>query len=330
MCAALVLALGCGRLGFNPVRGASGSAGKGVAFAADGGASTSPQHVLDAGAFDAGPATRSALDAGATDVGTGSGNPLPRPMRDAGPARDLRDAAMPEMRDANMPQPPALDAALPKDGSGPAPGCPEYPGALFCDGFEDPKLMRWSYSVLMNGTAMRTTARKRSGMAALHATTGAAAQDNAARYATKALDQQTSGDAWLRFYDYLPSSTVITTSFSAGVMSELEEPYHGFFLIVLPTRVDIGSFGGYFTGTAAFPRDRWVCVELHVMIDPADGAFEAFLDSALVARATKLNTLPDHGYTAAEVGIHYADKDQGPVEIYVDDVVVSRSRIGCN
>lgn len=211
-----------------------------------------------------------------------------------------------------------------------SPLCPERPGVAFCDGFEDPDLARWDYTVLNNGTLTRTTARVRSGTASLLATTGPPAEGTVARWATKVLANQRSGDAWLRFYNWVPGALVVTRHFSVGVMSELTVPYTGFALRILPARVEIGSGNDAFPGTVTFPRDRWVCVELHVSIDPGVGVYEAYLDGALVASSPPMNTLPADGYTVAEVGVHYADPDQGPVEVYVDDVVVANTRIGCD
>jgi len=91
----------------------------------------------------------------------------------------------------------ASDAAV--DG-GPIELCPERADALFCDDFEDPKLPRWSYNVISNGTAGRTTSRSRSPSGSLRATTGDAAANTAARYAARVFDHQTSGEIWLRSY----------------------------------------------------------------------------------------------------------------------------------
>jgi hypothetical protein len=210
------------------------------------------------------------------------------------------------------------------------PLCPELPGVAFCDGFEDPGFARWEYTVSHNGSVMRSTAHVRSGMASLLAKTGPPSQLSEARWATVALAMQKSGDAWLRFYDWLPRSVMVTQHFSVGVMSELPMPYAGFELRVLPSLVDINSSSGVTQGTLSFPRDRWVCVEMHVFIDPIAGFYEAYLDGALAVRSLPMNTVPADGFTAAEVGIHYAGASQGPVEIYVDDVAVGTARIPCD
>jgi hypothetical protein len=229
------------------------------------------------------------------------------------------DAAVEEVTDASV-----VDAAV----GVPAVLCPDRSDALFCDGFEDLK-SRWSYEIAMNGTAARTTTRFHSGSASLLATTGAAAPNTAARYAIKAFNHQKSGEIWARSFYYVPSSSVADPYFSTTVVAELEPPYFGFSLLVLPSRVAIGVGDKRYQGTLAFPRDRWTCVELHVSVAATGGMFEAYLDGALAARSPAIDTLPDQGYTTLDVGIHYTDPKQGPVEVYVDDVVASNTRPGC-
>jgi hypothetical protein len=253
----------------------------------------------------------------------GRGAPKDAGMLDAG---EDHDAALPT--DAGGVDDP--DDAGAADGGEASELCPERPGLLFCDGFEDPTFARWSYNPVTNGTTTRSTMRKRTGLASLRATTGSAALGNEARWATKALANQKSGDLWLRFYNWLPGPVMVQTHFSVGVMSEIMEPYGGFSVLVRPNRVDMGSMRGFYEGTRVFPRDKWVCVELHVRIDPVDGVFEGYLDGVLAVSSGPTNTLPADGFTSAEVGIHYADANQGPVEIFVDDVVIAKTRVPCD
>ena len=57
---------------------------------------------------------------------------------------------------------------------------------------------------------------------------------------------------------------------------------------------------------------------------------KAYIDGQLAASTAAIDTLPDRGYTSLDVGIHYTDPKQGPVEAFVDDVAAGTSRIGCN
>jgi hypothetical protein len=220
----------------------------------------------------------------------------------------------------------ANDAAV--DG-GPINLCPERSDALFCDGFEG-TFAPWAYTVIVNGTAAPTTARYHSGGKSLHATTGPAKANTAARYGARVFAHQKSGEIWLRYYYYLPSSSVVKPAFSTGVVAEGEPPYFGFALLVLPARVDIGVGSTMYHGTQTLPRDKWTCIELHVQIDASIGIFEAYLDGTLAVRSPGTNTLPAMGYTTVDIGVHYTDPAQGPVEIYADDVVAGNTRVGCN
>ncbi len=208
--------------------------------------------------------------------------------------------------------------------------CLERDDALFCDGFEDPDFAQWDYTAIENGTVTRSTARVRTGAASLRATTGASGQTNYARYGARVFDHQTSGDIWLRYYYFVPSSTAVSTMFSSGLVGEIEPPYFGFSLTIRPDRTDIAAANTLYRSSTPFPRDRWTCVELHVKIDSSSGYFEAYFDGDLAIKSPNTDTVPDMGYTNVDLGIHYTDPGQGPVEVFVDDVVAGNQRVGCD
>jgi len=215
--------------------------------------------------------------------------------------------------------------------------CLERPGAVFCDSFEepDPDFMLWSYETLTNGTVARSMTRALTGQWSLRSATtqGVGTQ---ARLATLELEKQMSGDAWMRFYNWVPATVQIQQHFSIGIISEEDPPWHGFELRILPGNVvDLNTSSALMivdgvTPKVTYTRDAWVCVEMHVFIDPVAGFYEAYLDSVLAVQSPMTDTTTASGYSAAEVGVHYAPTGQGPVELFVDDVVVARSRIGCD
>lgn len=327
---ALLFACGCVRFGYDARRrpadptpdASQADVDGGTPSAMDGKVVDAETHSdasgRDASMRDAAPRDAAAAEGGATDA-TVTADAMP----------DALDAASTDL-DASDDNPQDADTDGDAVDSGVIDLCPDRADALFCDGFEDAALMRWNYEIVTNGTLDRTAARFRSGVAALRATTGAAGSTNVAREGANIFGHQKTGELWARYYYYLPASTVVNTAFSTGVVAEIEDPFFGFALLVTPSRVDIGVFNTMYPGTKAFPRDHWTCVELHVQIDASAGIFEAYLDGALAARSPATNTLPGMGYSSLDVGIHYTDMGQGPVEAYVDDVVAGTTRAGCN
>lgn len=59
-----------------------------------------------------------------------------------------------------------------------------------------------------------------------------------------------------------------------------------------------------------FPRDRWVCVEMHVFIDPIAGVYEAYLDAALALSSGMMDTTTANGTTAAFRAIEHNQSDE--------------------
>ena len=279
-----------------------------------------------------GPRDGSILDGGRADL-----RPMDAHVGTRGDAGPLEFDASPEVRDGGVDAGvdggnasfPTLDSGV-LDGGRTGP-CADLPQALFCEDFEDPSFAgRWSYSIVMNGSLNRDTNTKRTGAASLRATTEAFGPEKQARWGAAVFGGQSSGDVWLRAYYYVPSTTVVTTHFSTAVMSEIQEPYEGFSVAVFPTSVNLASGNNFVTGGMSFPRDRWVCIELHVAIDPTAGSVEAYLDGELATSWRDIDTLPAGGFTAAEVGIHYAEDSQGAVEVFVDDVAFGTARMPCD
>lgn len=245
----------------------------------------------------------------------------------------VRDAALQDARvageDAGSDEDAGADDAGTTDG-GPIELCPERPDVLFCDGFEDPNFTRWSYPRTVNGTVEQASSPTHSGVGSLHSVTGAAGDNNEARYGVKIFGGQKTGEIWVRAFYFIPLSVVVNTSFSTIVVAENVPPYFGFSLSVRPTGVDITQGNTWYRSATVFPRDTWTCVEMHIKVDAtANGIVEAFLDGARVVNATNIVTLPATGYTSFDVGIHYTDPGQGPVELYVDDAAAGHERIGC-
>lgn len=207
--------------------------------------------------------------------------------------------------------------------------------AGFCDEFETGNLGNWTYPKLgANCVVEVTSTRARAGLFAMHARTNAAAADSEACWAADILGERSSGDIWLRYYYFLPSTVQITTYFSAGVMSAIVPPFDGFSMLVHPGELQIESMSGNFSQPVGqktpFPRDRWVCVEHHVFIDKTLGEFEVYIDGVLAVSSGVTDTAASGGYRVMEMGVHYADPGQGPVEVWADDVLVDTQRMPCD
>jgi hypothetical protein len=279
------------------VRGDGGGSGDAATDAGD---------MLDAGMPDQSQPDSGVIDSGTTDAGTMDSGPIDSGTTDSG-----ADSG--------------VDPRWTED-------CPGVPGVLFCDDFED-NLAKWNYPVHMRGTTAVTMDYKRAGSYALRASTSesTASVQSQARRGVKAFDHRASGDLWARYYYYLPSSVTLTEKFSSGVISEYEDPFLGFSVLIFPDGVGLESRSTTRKITSTtFPRNQWVCVEMHVQIHASAGLFEFYLNGTQITAITGLDTLPDQGYTSFEIGVHYANFNQGPLTVYADDVMLGTTRLGCN
>jgi len=223
----------------------------------------------------------------------------------------------------------APDATVLPDAAARVPCSVAYPGALLCEGFEATDVM-WDYTVIDQGTATRTTTRAASGVAALEVTTTDAAAFKYARWGRNAVfPALTSGDVYVREWLWLDGSTVVNDQLSVLVFGQGATPFPSANLLLTPGSMTL-RVDGVGTPTALeFPRDRWVCVGIHLVIDATAGSAELSLDGTVVAAMTGIDTEVAGGYTNLDAGVHYANADQGAANLWVDEIVADTQPVAC-
>jgi hypothetical protein len=204
-----------------------------------------------------------------------------------------------------------------------------HPQALLCDGFEATDMGPWNYLVQQQGRAERTTARAFLGAASLETETFDVSVTKAARWGLSDLfSGLDAGDLYVRAYLQLSSATQIVDHASILVVANGSPPYPSTFVLLRPGTLSVLTDGVGIAVPYAFPRDRWVCVQLHIAI-ASDGYTELSVDGEQVARTAAMNTRVAGGYTTLDVGVHYATAPQPPVQLWIDEVVADTSPIAC-
>lgn len=76
---------------------------------------------------------------------------------------------------------------------------------------------------------------------------------------------------------------------------------------------------------------RWLCLELHVAISQTQGSARLYLDEApLIDFGPDRDTHAPEGFGLIRVGIgSLGSGSTGPLEVVVDDIVLSRAPVGC-
>jgi hypothetical protein len=260
-------------------------------------------------------------DAGPRDAGPGrdSGRPPDTGAFDAGPG-DVDSGGM----DAGG----GTDAGDEDAGDTPTLCEREHAGALFCDGFEDPGFDAWTRTDTEPGAMVRReTVETFDGRGALRVETGDG-YSVAAVHAT-VFPMLSAGDLWVRSYYYFPSSSPLDGIEVAGLSSvdRAEE-------LVIYVNSGTSDFHGHgYIGDIRHSldtppdRDRWICLEQHIVFDAVAGEIEIYADGDLLGERTAIDTTSRMGITTIEAGIVW--QEQPGTTIYVDEVVGDTSRIGC-
>lgn len=265
------------------------------------------------GGLDATRADAAAIDAPTSDRAM---PPTDAPGLDAGPDAGPRDSGF----DGGP-----IDAGL--DAGPPDPtGCDDlHAGALLCDGFEsDADFAEWTE----NRGASETMTPVYRGDWAMRATSSTSDNTN---YVFERFTDVTSGELFVRTYVYLPSGSPAEHL----VLAQLEEggaPWDYAHVALRSGALRVGHRKGstyVYRDGPPMPRDRWVCLELRVEVASA-GTVQMFVDGASAA-SFSADTNLSRPYSTFYIGISYRGSSQtGTANVYMDEIVLSRSRIGCD
>ncbi len=230
------------------------------------------------------------------------------------------------------------DGGSPDAGSpdaGPAPvdtACDDIlSSAIFCDGFEDATLSAWESKYSMYGSFGQETTRVYRGRGSLHALTTMGM--GYANLYDEPLPAISSGDLYARFYAYIPSGfTAVLADFL--YMGSTTDPYDGMYVGISAAEsmnlyFDMGTYYVQ-SGVDAFPRDRWMCIQVHLGLSDSSGTAELRVDGAVIASDSGIDTLPAGGYTDLSAGIVYTDPTQSKAQVYLDDLAVGTSPLPCD
>lgn len=214
--------------------------------------------------------------------------------------------------------------------------CESHTEALVCSGFEREDLADWpSRVVVQQAQVERSTARSRSGVASLHATSRGA--DSTAVVA-RAFEPRLEGMLHLRVWLRVPADVATETMnlFFLGFDPNPSEDPAGPF-VGLDLNLEDGAVQAYspqnaparVTGTLQIPRERWFCFRAEVAVADA-GALRVFVDDALALDLPEYDTLPDEGVSLLRAGIDWSSGQTTPFEVYMDDLVLSTEPVACS
>jgi hypothetical protein len=204
-----------------------------------------------------------------------------------------------------------------------------HPKALLCDGFEAVD-DAWDYQVEEFGAVIRSEERGAQGNASLKIEIDGVDQYKAARWGkNNVLDFLATGGLHIREYIFMPSRTVVADQLSIMVTGNQVDPFPSANVLLTPGEIHAVVEATNAVAPFEFPRDRWVCVELHLQID-GFGAIALEIDGSTVVSAQSIDTRVDGGYTNIDVGFHYATPTQPASEMFVDEIVADTSPIGCD
>lgn len=203
---------------------------------------------------------------------------------------------------------------------------------LFEEDFELGDFTRWSYRNETNGTVtnVNDAASAHGGARYLRARSTSAGGSGALGY--RLGTEYSSGDLWVRTYVRVPSTSNLDRGATFAAFGISMPPWDSASFQIEATAVStyVSTASRYDEGTESLDRDRWQCVIGHLVVgDAPAGSIDVFVDGVAAVRSIGLDTLSVEGWSVLEIGVSYTAPEQPPTEIWIDDITVATTPLGC-
>jgi len=212
------------------------------------------------------------------------------------------------------------------------PGC-QAKDAIFCSGFERPDLSDWDETVVQASAAVgQTEELSRSGRGALVATSS---NEESAAVVSVEFPALRDGELFLRVFLYVPDG-IETKTTNILFIGDLPapDPFKGVDFNFEAGAPEIftpeNSPDRYTSTTLVIPRDRWFCYQVRLVISEDDGIAQVAVDGTLALDQAGLDLLPPGGIHLLRAGVDWSSLQTTPFAIYMDDLVLSSTLVGCD
>ncbi len=213
-------------------------------------------------------------------------------------------------------------------------------GVLLCEDFESGSVASpWGLRVDTGAAAVFDGTRTCRGAMSLHLTTPAlSSSQQIASYLFEEA-QAPSSTFYLRAFVYAPSQAWPDPSNTMLQAFQTVTPFEDASYIVEPGGVTrnvttCGTFARSSPSPAAFPADRWVCLEWEIVsATTATGAMHTWIDGALESSAELTNVITQSSppLDAVAIGLDYQPTTtSSQVDLWIDEIAIDTNRIGCD
>jgi hypothetical protein len=296
-----------------------------------------PADGSDAGGHGDGDSPSADDDAGAGSAPDFDGGSHVGPSSDGGMSAD---AGSQPVVDGGSVDPQADSGTLIDDAGTPAPDagqmlvepfplptsidCSSYAGTVSCANF-DSELLGSGFSLYEEGTGKISIAQ---GYA-----TGSATDPDAIAIVEDLFSAHTSGNIYMRFSMYIPSSVNITGLNVASIGNPETSNDFGLDLDLVndgEVQVYVSGTDSDITGaTGKIPRDRWMCVLWKVEgISDGSGTVRVLIDNTEVLSRSNVDTSPPGGVVGVSLGVDWTYNAQKNAKLYVDNLLITTQHPG--
>lgn len=262
------------------------------------------------------------------------------PMADA----SVPDAAMADSTvatpdatpDTSAPDAPIVTRPPPRDPACTMPSCnrcaDRFPTAVVCESFDAPLSAPWTQGDNGRATVNRTTARYASGGGGVQVHSD---PDGYASFRRSISPAITSGTVHVRLYTFLPPGPDVSDWAVMVNLSDIASGRKVSLDVAAGDRAQAtaGPMGESVRGLPnSIPRDQWVCLELRADLGTGGGTgnLSVYADGVELYSVRSPLVHAGGGFDNLWVGLRASSGNSGPIDAYMDELVVSTDGpIGC-
>jgi hypothetical protein len=197
-------------------------------------------------------------------------------------------------------------------------------GVLFCESFEG-DLGSYDFQATAPNYVIADAAHVYRGALALHSHSESAG--SRAWLVQYTLPHIVSGDLWARWYMYVPAVPA-TIDLSTLELIEDPMPYGGVILGIHTAELVVYAVSTSATAPISIARDKWVCLQEHIVISSTAGSVDTWLDGTPGPSLANVDTLPATSYTDIHTPMY--SNNPAPQDVWTDEIVVGTAAVPCD
>jgi hypothetical protein len=138
-----------------------------------------------------------------------------------------------------------------------------------------------------------------------------------------------SGELWARVYVYVPAVPAMIDVDALELIEQIS-PYDGVMFSIEQAQVKVETLAVSAVAPIAIARDRWVCLQEHIVVSNTAGSVETWVDGVSGPALSNVDTLPATPITDVHTAIWNWSTGSTPQDLWTDELIIGTAPLPCD